>query len=72
MLRDFDIFERFPDGSTIWRVCVYGQYEAERKLQELAEHSTNEFVAIDIQAGEPLPAILAPHKPRSATLKARA
>ena len=62
MLRDFDIFEKFPDGSTIWRACVFGQFEATRKLQELAEHSHNEFIAIDIQAGEPLPVLAHPHK----------
>jgi hypothetical protein len=56
MLRDYDIFEKFPDGSTIWRACVFGQYEARRKLQDLAKGSPNEFVAIDIKAGEPLPA----------------
>ena len=64
MLRDFDIFEKFPDGSTIWRACVFGQFEATRKLQELAEHSRNEFIAIDIQAGEPLPVLVQPHKAR--------
>jgi hypothetical protein len=62
MLRDFDIFEKFPDGSTIWRACVFGQFEATRKLQELAEHSQNEFIAIDIQAGEPLPVLAHPDK----------
>jgi hypothetical protein len=55
MLRDYDIFEKFPDGSTIWRACVFGQFEAHRKLQDLGEKSPNEFVAIDIKAGEPLP-----------------
>jgi hypothetical protein len=64
MPRDFDIFEKFPDGSTIWRACVFGQFEATRKLQELAEHSQNEFIAIDIQAGEPLPVLAQPHKAR--------
>jgi len=58
MLRDYDIFEKFPDGSTIWRACVFGRYETRRKLQDLAERSPNEFFAIDIQAGEPLPAIV--------------
>jgi hypothetical protein len=57
MLRDFDIFEKFPDGSTIWRTCVFGKFEAQRKMQELAEHSENEFWAIDIQAGLPLPTV---------------
>jgi hypothetical protein len=55
MLRNFDIFEKFPDESITWRACAFGQFEAERKLQELAEHSENEFLAVDILTGEPRP-----------------
>lgn len=55
MLRNFDIYEKFSNGSVLWRTCVFGQFEAERKLQELAEHSENEFLAVDIQSGELLP-----------------
>jgi hypothetical protein len=55
MRRDFDIFEKFKDGSTIWRACVRGRFEAKRKMQELAEHSDNEFLVIDILAGHFLP-----------------
>ena len=55
MRRVYDVFEKFPDGAVIWRACAFGQYEAQRKLQELAEHSTNEFVAVDILTGEPTP-----------------
>jgi hypothetical protein len=58
MLRDYDIFEKFLDGSTMWRSCVFGRHEACRKLQDLAKCSPNEFVAIDIHTGEPLPAIV--------------
>jgi hypothetical protein len=54
MCRDFDIFEKFPDGSSLWRVCVSGGFEAQRKVHDLTEHSDNEFYAIDIQAGEML------------------
>ena len=57
MPRNFDIFEKFPDGSITWRACAFGQFEAERKLQELAEHSENEFLAVDILAGEPWPRV---------------
>ena len=57
MARNFDIIEKFLDGSMIWRTCVFGQFEAERKLQELAEHSENEFLAIDIPSEEPLPKV---------------
>jgi hypothetical protein len=69
MLRSFDIIEKIPDGSMIWRTCVLGQFEAERKLQELAEHSKNEFLAVDIESGELLPTIT-PQKSRQVIKKA--
>jgi hypothetical protein len=56
----FDIFEKFSDGSSIWRVCVSGKYDAQRKVHELAEHSENEFFTIDIAAGDLLPFRLPP------------
>jgi hypothetical protein len=55
MRRPYDVFEKFPDGSTLWRACVSGRYEAQRKIHEFAEHSENEFFLIDIQAGQRLP-----------------
>jgi len=69
MIRNFDIFEKFPNGSITWRACVFGQFQAERKLQELTERSNNEFLAIDIQSGEPL-CIGVPPKSRQAIKKA--
>ena len=51
----YDVFEKFPDGSTLWRVCVSGRVEAGRKVQELSEHSGNEFFLIDLQAEDFLP-----------------
>ena len=69
MLRNFDIIEKFPDGSMIWRTCVFGQFEAERMLQELGVHSENEFLAVDIESGEPLPTV-APKKSRPEFRKA--
>jgi hypothetical protein len=47
MRRQYDVFEKFPDGSTLWRACVAGRYEAERKTQELTEHSANDLVLLD-------------------------
>jgi hypothetical protein len=52
---DFDIFEVFPDGSYVWRACVSGKYQKERKLQELAETSDNKFCAVNLAAGETVP-----------------
>ena len=51
-MRSFDIFEVHADGSLFWRVCVSGEYEKDRKLQELKEQSTNQFCALDLAAGE--------------------
>jgi hypothetical protein len=45
---NYDIFDKFADGSTIWRACVRGQFEANRKVRELRELSENEFLLIDI------------------------
>ena len=63
MRRGYDVFEKFPDGSTLWRACIAGRYEAQRKTHELAENSENEFFLIDIQAGHHLPFSL----PRAST-----
>jgi hypothetical protein len=62
MRQKFDIFEKLPDGTAIWRVCVFGEYDAQRKVHELAEHSENVFFALNITAGEPLPSRVASSK----------
>ena len=49
---DCDIFEKFRDGSIIWRASVRGKFEAKRKIQELMELSDNEFVAIEVPVEE--------------------
>jgi hypothetical protein len=61
MQRTYDVFERFSDGSSLWHACVSGQFEAQRKLQELAEHSENGFFAIDLKTHERV-AFLPPQK----------
>jgi hypothetical protein len=72
MRRDYDVFERFPDGSTLWRACVSGRYEAQRKMQELAEHSENRFFLIDIQAEVLLPPVSTRANSRPSTRSAAA
>jgi hypothetical protein len=44
--REYDIFERLPDGTHLWKDYVVGLEEARRKLQELAALSKNEHYAI--------------------------
>lgn len=56
---DFDLFEKLSDGSSIWRMCASGQIDTQQKLQNLADHSENEFYSIDIETGELLPFKLA-------------
>ena len=46
MDREYDIFEKLPDGSAVWRGFVSGLEPARAKLNELARHSRNEFFAI--------------------------
>jgi len=60
MRRKYDIFERFLDGSSLWRACVQGQFDAQRKIQEVGEHSKNEFFAIDLRTHERLTFSLPP------------
>jgi hypothetical protein len=45
--RDYDIFEELPDGSTVWRACVFGMGRAELKLRNLAMESNNRFFAFN-------------------------
>ena len=61
MRHSYDVFEKFSDGSTLWRACVSGRFEAQRKMQEFREISSNEFYVIDIHAAaDLLPPKLAP------------
>jgi len=65
MRREYEIFEKFPDGSTLWRTCVSGKYDAHRKIQELREHSENEFFTLDIQPDFLPPKPVSVHRPKA-------
>ena len=47
--RDYDVFEEYPDGSTIWRACVFGMGNVELKLRELAKETGNKIFALSLQ-----------------------
>jgi hypothetical protein len=47
--RDYDVFEELPDGSTIWRACVFGMVNVELKLRELAKETGNKLFALNLQ-----------------------
>jgi hypothetical protein len=40
---EYDIFERFPDGTSVWRAFAEGLDNARSKLDELSQRSANEF-----------------------------
>jgi hypothetical protein len=52
MTREYDIFERFPDGSTIWKDVVVGLEAARVKANAFALLSPNEFFAIHMPTNE--------------------
>jgi len=52
MYREYDLFEKFPDGSSLWRASVQGLEGTHRHLRELARKSGNHFYAIDMVSGK--------------------
>lgn len=45
MDREYDIFEVYPNGELLWRVCVKGLENARLELAELGKQSGNRFFA---------------------------
>jgi len=58
MIREYDLFERFPDGSSLWRASVWGLEGTHSHLRRLAEKSDNQFYAIEITSGKTIHAKL--------------
>jgi hypothetical protein len=54
MTREYELFERFPDGSSLWRASVSGLGNVRQHLHELTRKSENQFYAIDLIAGKTL------------------
>lgn len=54
MKHEYDLFERFPDGSSLWRDSALGLENTRHRLQELTQKSENHFYAIDLTNGESL------------------
>jgi hypothetical protein len=49
---EYDVFEKFADGSSLWRGCVVGRETAELHLLHLAQRSQNRFYAINVVSGK--------------------
>jgi hypothetical protein len=52
MYHKYDLFEKFPDGSSLWRACVIGLEGARRHMCDLARRSTNQFYAMHLVSGK--------------------
>ena len=55
MHHKYDLFEKFPDGSSLWRACVVGLEGARRHMYDLARRSTNQFYAMHLVSGKIVP-----------------
>jgi hypothetical protein len=51
---EYDLFEKFPDGSSLWRDSIPGLEQTRLRLHELAQTSENQFYAINLATGEVL------------------
>jgi hypothetical protein len=52
MHHKYDLFEKFPDGSSLWRSCVIGLEGARRHMFDLAQQSPNQFYAMHLMSGK--------------------
>jgi hypothetical protein len=48
MSHEYDIFEKYPDGSLIWRQVVYGQQNARNRLDAFSALGPNEFLLMHL------------------------
>jgi len=51
----YDLFEKFPDGSSLWRACVIGLEGARLHVSNLARRSPNTFYAMNVASGKIVP-----------------
>jgi hypothetical protein len=52
MNREYELFERFPDDSMVWRGSAVGLGNVRIALQEIAKSTTNECVAVHLHTQE--------------------
>ncbi len=52
MNHKYDLFEKFPDGSSLWRACVVGLKGTRQHMLDLSQQSPNRFYAMHLQTGK--------------------
>jgi hypothetical protein len=65
MHHTYDLFEKFPDGSSLWRACVLGLHGTRLHMVDLARRSPNQFYAMHVESGK-----IVPLNPRPAVYQA--
>jgi hypothetical protein len=55
MHHKYDLFEKFPDGSSLWRACVIGLEGTHWHMCDLAKRSSNQFYAMHLGSGKIVP-----------------
>jgi len=65
--REYDIFEKYPDGSLLWRAVVTGRDQAAAKLHELAARTANEVQMIHVSSKTVIAVLNAPQAKRQAS-----
>jgi hypothetical protein len=58
MTYEYDLFEKFPDGSSLWRASVIGLEGARTHVSSLAHRSLNAFYAMNVESGKIVPITL--------------
>jgi hypothetical protein len=51
MKHSYDLFEKFPDGSSLWRASVVGLESTRSHMYDLAQRSPNQFYAMHVDSG---------------------
>jgi hypothetical protein len=52
MKNQYDLFEKFPDGSSLWKASVIGLEGARYYMRDLAQRSPNRFYALHLVSGK--------------------
>ena len=52
MRHKYDLFEKFPDGYSLWRACVIGLEGTRQHMCDLARRSSNQFYAMHLVSGK--------------------
>jgi hypothetical protein len=52
MHHKYDLFEKFPDGSSLWRACVVGLESTRSHMRDFARRSPNQFYAMHLVTGK--------------------